>query len=53
MRQDRFETIIRDNKKSTIQRNWQHLEHKTKINQTKANTQYVLDTIMLKQAQIT
>jgi len=37
------------NQKWTIKRNWQHRLHKTKKN----TTQYVLDTIISKQAQIT
>ena len=41
----------RANQKLTIQRNWQPRVHKTeKINNT---TQYVLDTTMRKQTQIT
>jgi hypothetical protein len=39
--------------KSTIQRNWQHRVHRTKKNQNKNTTQYVLDTIIRKQTQIT
>jgi len=41
----------RSNQKRTILRNWQHTVHKTKKNKTK--TQYVLDTTIRKQAQIT
>ena len=46
----------RGNHEWTILRNWQHWVHKTKIkdNQNKQNTpQYVLDTTMRKQTQIT
>ena len=39
------------NTKLTIQRNWQHRVHKSKKN--KNTTQYVLDTTMRKQTQIT
>jgi len=39
----------RGNKKWTIQRNWQHSVHKTKKN----TSQYVLDTTLRKQTQIT
>jgi len=39
-------------KKWTIQRNWQHRVHKTKTNKTKTK-QYVLDTIIRKQTQMT
>ena len=39
------------NQKWTIQRNWEHRVHKTEKNKTK--TQYVLDTTIRKQIQIT
>ena len=42
----------RTNQNWTIQINWQHTVHKTKNNKTKT-TQYVLDTTMRKQIQIT
>jgi hypothetical protein len=37
----------------TIQSNWQYWAHKTKINETKNTTQYVLDTTLHKQTHIT
>ena len=41
-------------KRGTIQRNWQHRVHCTRRRKTKENTiQYVLDTTMSKQTQIT
>ena len=45
----------RDNKKWTIQRNWQHRVYNTKDEekQNKNTTQYVLNTTILKQTQIT
>ena len=45
----------RDNQKWTIQRNWQHRVHNTKDEekQSKNTTQYVLNTTILKQTQIT
>jgi hypothetical protein len=45
----------RGNLKWTIQRNWQHSVHKTqyKDKQNKSTTQYVFDTTMSKQTQIT
>jgi hypothetical protein len=45
----------RGNLKWTIQRNWQHSVHKTqyKDKQIKSTTQYVFDTTMSKQTQIT
>ena len=42
------------NQKWTIQRNWQHRVQKTKTNKIEKNTtQYVLDTTIQKQTQIT
>ena len=45
----------RDNNKWTIQRNWQHRVHNTQDEekQSKNTTQYVLNTTILKQTQIT
>jgi len=40
-----------ENTEGAIQRNWQHKEHKTKKNKTK--TQYVFDTTIPNQTQIT
>jgi len=37
----------------SMQRNWQHRVHKTKTNETKDTTQYVLDTTLCKRTQIT
>jgi hypothetical protein len=44
-----------NNQKWTIQRKWQHWVHKTQdeVKQQKSNTQYVLDTTLRKQTQIT
>jgi hypothetical protein len=42
-----------DNQEWAIQRNWQHWAYKTKTSETKNTTQYVLDTIIRKQTQIT
>ena len=39
----------RDNQKQTIQRNWQHMVHKTKKKQNKNTTQYALYTTIPKQ----
>ena len=36
----------------TIQRNWQHWEHKTQVDDKQNTTQYVLDTTMCKLTQI-
>ena len=43
----------RRNKKWTIQRNWQHTIHKNEDRQYKNTTQYILDTTIGKQTQIT
>jgi hypothetical protein len=48
----RFE-YRRGNQKWTIQRNWQHKVYKTKKKENKSTTQYVLDTTLHKQTQIT
>ena len=42
----------RGNQKWTIQKNWQHMIHKTKTKQNKNTTQYVLYTTIHKQSQI-
>ena len=44
-----------DNQEPKIKRNRQHLVHKTKTNKNEKKTaqQYVLDTTMLKQTQLT
>jgi hypothetical protein len=43
----------RSNQIWTIQRNWQYRTHKTQDKQMKNTTQYVLDTTIHKQTQIT
>jgi len=43
----------RGNQKWTIQTNWQHRVHKRKTKQNKNRTEYVLDTTIRKQIQIT
>ena len=45
----------RDNRQWPIERNWQHIEYigQKNIKQGKNTTQYVLDTTMRKQTQIT
>jgi len=43
----------RGNQKRTIQRNLQHRVHKMKKNKTKTQHNMILDTIMVKQIQIT
>jgi len=43
----------RDNQNCTIQRIWQDIVHKTKKTKTKNTTQYVLDTTLRKETQIT
>ena len=47
----KLENTEGENKKWTIQRNWQHRVNKTKKN--KNTTHYVLDTTIRKQTQIT
>jgi hypothetical protein len=44
---------LRSRHKRTIQRNWQHRVHKSKKNEIKNTTQYVSDTTIRKQTQIT
>ena len=50
-RLDNTEVSIKYGK--SMQRNWQHRVHKTKTNETKNTTQYVLDTTICKRIQNT
>jgi hypothetical protein len=50
-RLDNTEVSIKYGK--SMQRNWQHRVHKTKTNETKNTTQYVLDTTICKRTQNT